>query len=425
MIAIIGAGISGLSLGHYLKKNGVNDFVIFEKSDYAGGKIKTDLYEDYFLEFGPNTLLTTPLLKDLIYELGLEDELVKPSEESTKNRFIFKNNEVVCLPSSPKNIFFNSVVGIKSKLSVFKDLRMKPAKVSDFETVSHFFERHFTKEVVEVLVKTFCRGIYAANADELMIKTSFPTLVEYEEKYGSILKGIKANTGLEKREVISFKKGQSALVQALVSKLAHHIHYSHDIQSIIESEKGFLLNGYFKSTAVVFANEAKSIAKLLKEIKPNTALALEKVKYSGVQVIHSIYNQNRNNFPYKGFGILYPPKESDAIFGHIWNSKIFPQFGEDKTIMTTMAAIEANALDEELDHCFKSTFGLDKRFLEKRQSMVWKYGIPIYNREHFEFLKQNEKENKLNLYICSNVLNGVSVPDRIFESKKIAALLSK
>lgn len=43
-IAIIGAGLSGIAMGHYLKKNRINAFTIFEKSDAAGGTWHSHTY---------------------------------------------------------------------------------------------------------------------------------------------------------------------------------------------------------------------------------------------------------------------------------------------------------------------------------------------------------------------------------------------
>lgn len=56
-IGIIGAGLSGLTCGWYLKKNGINDITIFESSDRAGGKLKTDRMAGFQLDRGFQVLL--------------------------------------------------------------------------------------------------------------------------------------------------------------------------------------------------------------------------------------------------------------------------------------------------------------------------------------------------------------------------------
>ena len=53
-IAVIGAGLTGLTTAFYLKKNGVK-FHVFEKNDRAGGVIRTSQQDGFVFESGPNT----------------------------------------------------------------------------------------------------------------------------------------------------------------------------------------------------------------------------------------------------------------------------------------------------------------------------------------------------------------------------------
>ncbi len=76
MIVIIGAGISGLTLGYYLKKSGYTDFKILERDKKVGGKAQSLLKNGYHLELGPNTLFTTPELIELIQDLNLQSNIL-------------------------------------------------------------------------------------------------------------------------------------------------------------------------------------------------------------------------------------------------------------------------------------------------------------------------------------------------------------
>ena len=53
---ILGAGISGLTLGHYLN-NRDKDFLIFESRKCIGGNISTKNKKGFICENGPNTVL--------------------------------------------------------------------------------------------------------------------------------------------------------------------------------------------------------------------------------------------------------------------------------------------------------------------------------------------------------------------------------
>ena len=55
-VVIIGAGISGLSCGHFISKK-TNNFLILESKDKLGGIIQTNIEQNYICEYGPNTVL--------------------------------------------------------------------------------------------------------------------------------------------------------------------------------------------------------------------------------------------------------------------------------------------------------------------------------------------------------------------------------
>ena len=65
-VAIIGAGITGLTAAFYLKRRGV-PVTVYEASDRVGGAIQSLRTEGYLAEFGPNTILeTSPKVTQLV-----------------------------------------------------------------------------------------------------------------------------------------------------------------------------------------------------------------------------------------------------------------------------------------------------------------------------------------------------------------------
>ena len=81
-VAIVGGGISGLTLAHELEKTSDAEIVLFESSDRLGGKIETDSGNGMVVERGPDCFFTgKPGAKELIEELGIEDELIEPQQK--------------------------------------------------------------------------------------------------------------------------------------------------------------------------------------------------------------------------------------------------------------------------------------------------------------------------------------------------------
>lgn len=422
MIAIIGAGISGLSLGHYLLKNGKKDFIIYEKEKGTGGKMKTSSWNSINLEHGPNTLMSTPLLVDFIKDLNLDKEIVYPDEAIVKQRYIKQNGKITQLPSAPPQLLFSKILGLKSKASAVGDLFFKPKPVKEKETVAEFFRNHFTDEVVKQLVTPFCRGIYATAPEQLILRTTFPKLAEIQEKYGSVIKGLQKTKSVEKRKVFTLNGGMKQLTATLTKELKNHI-ISEEVTELKVQNGEYLVQTALASkifSKVVLSLPAYEAQSLIKPHLPKLAVSLSKINYAKLHVQHRIYTSRTQPFPYTGFGVLYPEKESSIILGHIWNSNM-AENNEGKTFITTMfKSDEVEKTTELLDNIFKQDYLLTKDEVEHTHTVKWKHAIPVYDVEHLEFLKEYKAGEEINLYFCSNLVNGVSIPDRIKESLALA-----
>ena len=72
-VAIIGAGISGLSTAYFLNKKNINDINIFESNSKPGGVIQTFKNDKYIYELGPNTLsVSDSRIIDMFNDLDLK-----------------------------------------------------------------------------------------------------------------------------------------------------------------------------------------------------------------------------------------------------------------------------------------------------------------------------------------------------------------
>jgi len=83
-ITILGAGISGLTAAYWLYKNGY-DIKILELNSEPGGSMQTLTDNDFLIDFGPNSgLETTPLIRQIVDEVGFSNEMIYASESSNK-----------------------------------------------------------------------------------------------------------------------------------------------------------------------------------------------------------------------------------------------------------------------------------------------------------------------------------------------------
>ena len=98
-IAIIGAGITGLSAAHELARRGIS-VRVFESGPEPGGVIRSVRRDGFLAECGPNTLLdTSPKIPELVAQLGLSGEMLY-SDPAANNKYIIRGGKPIALSST-------------------------------------------------------------------------------------------------------------------------------------------------------------------------------------------------------------------------------------------------------------------------------------------------------------------------------------
>ena len=97
-VAIIGGGITGLTAAFCLKQRGI-PVLLLEAADRVGGVIQSVRRDGYLAEFGPNSILeTSPVISDLVRDLGLESRRVY-SNPSAEKRYVVRDKKPVAIPN--------------------------------------------------------------------------------------------------------------------------------------------------------------------------------------------------------------------------------------------------------------------------------------------------------------------------------------
>ena len=97
-VIIIGAGITGLTAAHHLKKAG-SDFLVLEQSDRVGGVINSVKEKGYIYEEGPNSGVVGNIEVIRLFEDLKGDCELELANENVKKRLILKNGSWEALPS--------------------------------------------------------------------------------------------------------------------------------------------------------------------------------------------------------------------------------------------------------------------------------------------------------------------------------------
>lgn len=204
-VAVIGAGVSGLSFSYFLTKLRPDIKInIFESQKQPGGWIKTinlqqETNENVLLEKGPRTLRGvsdgTLLIIDILKNIKSTNEIEVMESSSIGNRKYLagKDHKLVRVPSNFKSAvkFFQNDIFKGGFKSILREpfVRTKLGENED-QSIREFFKRRFGSTLLcDNILSAIVHGIYAGDVGKLSVRSLFPRLVKLEES-GSIIKGM-------------------------------------------------------------------------------------------------------------------------------------------------------------------------------------------------------------------------------------------
>ena len=251
---IIGAGISGLALGWFLKKRfGDNqELTILEASERSGGWIRTHHEQGFLFEEGPRSCRSKGaglVTLQLIEELGLCEEVISASPQA-KKRYICMDGKLQSLPNSLFS-FLRSPLMKGVLPALLKEWKIPPSDLED-ESIGSFITRRLGKKIADTFMDPLVSGIYAGDIHQLSMRACFPDLHRLEKEHGSLIKGMfrkrKAEDGqspfVQKQRlssIFSFRNGMETLVSALDARLKSHIQLSCAVKTIHIGDKAILV----------------------------------------------------------------------------------------------------------------------------------------------------------------------------------------
>ncbi|WP_211360003.1 protoporphyrinogen oxidase [Macrococcus equipercicus] len=234
-VAVIGAGITGLSAAYYLQQQSDAQIDIIEQSDRPGGKIKTYQRDGYTIELGPESYLARKtIMTELADELGMKDDLVT---NNTGQSYIYARNQlfpmpggsIMGIPTELKPFIKTGLLSPAGKLRAGMDYFIKPKKMTTDVSVGAFFRRRLGNEALENLIEPLLSGIYGADIDKLSLKSTFPNFKEQEEKHGSLIKGMRIQkssapkpAGTPKGQFRQFRHGLQSFIDKLAETVAEN-----------------------------------------------------------------------------------------------------------------------------------------------------------------------------------------------------------
>lgn len=444
-IAILGAGITGLTAAYRLARLG-HRVRLFESSGRLGGSIRTEREGGWLVESGPNSLLggDAALLR-LIDELGLADQRVTAST-AAKKRFIVCHGRAEPVPMSPVGLIRTPLFSAGGKLRLFGDLflrrRARPADAS----LADFVRAHFGQDVVDYALNPIVSGIYAGDPAKLSTRHAFPKVWEAERTHGSVLRGMIASAKTRKRQgqpksvLFTFRDGLDTLTHTLAAHLpADALRLDCRVEALLpgarwtvvaQGPQGAMTEEF---DAVLSALPAPALAQLSIGAPGERPLALlEGIEHPPVSSLFLGFKREQVAHPLDGFGVLAPAAEKRSVLGILFSSSLFPGRAPDGRVALTVmvggtrqpeiARLSTAQILAAVDADLRGLLGVSGPpvFIRHR---FWPRAIPQYNLGYERYLDAFAACERAfpGFLLGGQARDGISVPSCFAAGEKLAA----
>lgn len=332
-VAVIGAGLTGLSAAFYLKKQNI-PFKVFEKSSRIGGVIQTKKRDGFIWETGPSTgTLGKPEIVELFEDSNSMDILETASSVSAK-RYIWKKNKLHAIPSGIFSGLLTPLFSFRDKFGILLE-PFRARGTDPLENLSSFVKRRLGQSMLDYAVDPFVSGVYASSPETLIPQYAFPKLYHLEQEYGSFIRGAvhkmrEAKSDREKKatkQVFSAKGGLSALIKRLEQYIGTEniITGTQNLHFEVTADKRYQSIQDKPSEVfdrIIFAGPADSLFDVFPFLNRTQYQEAVQIHYAPVIEAAVGFNQWKG-IPLDGFGALIPSKENHQILGILFMSSLF------------------------------------------------------------------------------------------------------
>ncbi len=449
-IAIIGAGLTGLTTAFWLTRAG-KKIQIIERQDRAGGQIRTFQENGFVYESGPNTgVVSYPEVAELFAALSPDCTLETAREES-KKRWIWKGNKFHALPSGLVSAVTTPLFTLYDKFRILGE-PFRAKGTNPDESVAELAARRLGKSFVDYAVDPFLSGVYAGNPHTLVTRHALPKLYNLEQDYGSFIKGSIAKAKLPKSErdklatkkVFSAVGGLERLAEALVKAigkeqitlLASEVKIQpQDKQWLItyrtpEGEQSLIAN------KVVTTCGAYALPDLLPFIPKEDIGQISNLHYAPI-IQASVGFHNTRGLQFGAFGGLVPSKEKKDVLGILFPSACFVGRSPEEGALFSFfigGVRHADMLDwsdEKLkDMILKNIHSMLKFPADAQPDLIkihrHQKAIPQYEKSseaRFKMIEELQTRYP-GLILAGNIKGGIGMADRIRQATGIAKELA-
>jgi oxygen-dependent protoporphyrinogen oxidase len=394
------------------------------------------------VEGGPDSILThKPWALELCHALGLSEQLIPTQFPATV--YVLRGDRLIPLPEGMQMVaptrvapFLRSpLLSWRGKLRAGLDLLLPPRKDDGDESLAAFVRRRLGDEVMRYLAEPLLAGIYAARGQDLSLLATFPRLRELELRYGSLIRGLRADgvsrpavrqdSGPRASLFVSLREGMEGLVRALVDSLAGvELRTAAEVTSI---QPG---GGVYRVTqagsqdvfarAVVVATPAHASARVLKAAFPALTAGLDGFSYASSAVVSLGFRRQEVTHPLNGHGCVVVRRPREPLAACTWSSSKFEGRAPPGHVLLRavispygqpeLLEAEAERLTDTVCARLAPVLGLTGRpqMIDVRHLRA---AHPQYNLGHLERVDCVIQRCPPGLFLAGSAFRGVGIPD--------------
>lgn len=285
MIAIVGAGLTGLALAHELRRLGA-DHVVLEASDRVGGVIRSDRVQGRLVEHGPQRARLTQQMTRLIGELDLADQVI--TAPAGLSLFVFADARLRPVPLSVRELLRSDLLSPPARLRVL--LEPLTAAPRDHERVSELLTRKMGAQAYHRMLGPLYGGLYASDPADMVVGLSLgATLRDLGVSRSLLLPLLRRGGRVSPPPAISFADGLETLPRALYAAHRDRVRLGARVAAIRRDGSGFRLRvgtDDLHADRVVLTVDAGQAAAMLREPAPGEADRISELRYNPLAIVH-------------------------------------------------------------------------------------------------------------------------------------------
>ncbi len=461
-VAIIGAGITGLTAAFQLKRKDV-PVTVYEAGGRVGGVIQSIRKNGFLAEFGPNTILeTSPKIAQLIRDAGLESRRLN-SAPKAEARYVVRYRRPIAMPSSQLGIFTSELLSAGAKFALLREPFVPRRRDGVEESIAQFVVRRLNREFLDQMIDALVAGIYAGDPHKLSVQHAFPRLAELEARYGSLIKGQifgarerkkRGEISKDRAPKFSFDEGLQVLPDTLAAQLGDSLKLNTAITKMIQAGDGWRVmtsNSEAEHSSVIYCGTAHKLAELeisgtgFQPVSAQTGThrqdacattPFSEIRYPPVASVVLGFRREDVAHSCQGYGMLIPKIEGFKILGTIFSSALFPNRAPAGHLTLTsyvggerypeLASLPPEKLVELVCEDLRVLLGVKGQPVFQHCALYPK-AIPQYNLGYGRYRElMNEIETKARgLFFAGHYRDGVSLGDSIVSGVNIAERAGK